>query len=196
MSDAQDDGGTVVPDVTLASGRDGVVIRRAEPADLPAVLAMKAAAWREAYGALRPAAFFDEVEATMPSQVTHWRALLDSGAVVWTAVDGAGDVVGVACAEPWASRRSHVRIRPEEPDVEVELTTLYLLARVHGSGLADLLLERAVGRASARLSVLTENPRARAFYRRHGFREVGAEVELPGAWAGLHETVMTRPAQG
>ncbi len=56
---------------------------------------------------------------------------------------------------------------------------LYLRADARGSGLADALMERAVAEARARgnddllLTVWIGNHRARRFYERHGFVEVG-----------------------
>ena len=44
-------------------------VRDAAQADLPAVLTMKAAAWREAYGHLRDEQFFRLAEATLDRQI-------------------------------------------------------------------------------------------------------------------------------
>ena len=59
-----------------------------------------------------------------------------------------------------------------------ELRQLYVFKPWHGCGIADELTRWAIARARARgaedlwLSVFTENPRGRRFYRRHGFLEV------------------------
>ena len=42
------------------------------------------------------------------------------------------------------------------------------------------------------LRVLAENPRAVAFYAKHGFAAVGAPEPMTGPWAGLHEQLMVR----
>lgn len=60
----------------------------------------------------------------------------------------------------------------------VELRQLYVYKPWHGAGVAAALMEWALGRARARgaqdviLSVFTDNPRGRAFYKRYGFVEV------------------------
>ncbi|WP_439688481.1 GNAT family N-acetyltransferase [Curtobacterium sp. SP.BCp] len=51
---------------------------------------------------------------------------------------------------------------------------LYVLARAHGSGAGQALLDAALGHRSASLWVAEDNPRAQAFYRRNGFTVDGA----------------------
>jgi GNAT superfamily N-acetyltransferase len=53
------------------------------------------------------------------------------------------------------------------------LWILYLLAAHHGSGAGQALLDAVVDDGPASLWVLEENPRARAFYERNGFRADG-----------------------
>lgn len=59
------------------------------------------------------------------------------------------------------------------------LSQLYLDQSAQGSGLADLLMQAAIAESRARrmqvlyLTVLDTNARARRFYARHGFVEVG-----------------------
>jgi GNAT superfamily N-acetyltransferase len=60
-----------------------------------------------------------------------------------------------------------------------ELRQLYVLRPWHGSGIAQALMNWAIGEARRRgaehlyLSVFTDNHRARRFYARYGFVEVG-----------------------
>ena len=165
-------------------------VRDAAQADLPAVLTMKAAAWREAYGHLRDEQFFRRAEATLDRQIEHWRGIVDRGTTVWMAEDTRGTCVGMACAAPARPERMHGRT--DLPDLE--LTALYVLASAQGTGVADALLDRALGEAPAFLWVLAENPRAQSFYRRHGFHDDGAPVAMDGPWAGLQEQLMVRRA--
>ena len=64
----------------------------------------------------------------------------------------------------------------------VEVEKLYVREQHHGSGLAGSLLQRAFERAERAgfdaiwLCVWEHNPRARAFYRKHGFEAVGDMV--------------------
>ena len=57
---------------------------------------------------------------------------------------------------------------------------LYLLAAHHGSGLGQRLLDAAIGDGPAFLWVAEDNPRARAFYSRNGFRWDGLQRTEPG----------------
>ena len=79
----------------------------------------------------------------------------------------------------------------------MELWKLYVLQRFHGCGIADVLMERGIeratedGAAQVWLCVWENSPRAQAFYRRHGFSAVG---EMPHTWGGVlfRDIVMTR----
>ena len=71
----------------------------------------------------------------------------------------------------------------------VELRQLYVLEPWHGAGVAAALMEWALGEARARgagqlyLSVCTDNHRARRFYARYGFEEVGTYAFMVGSHA-------------
>lgn len=61
----------------------------------------------------------------------------------------------------------------------LELQQIYVESAWHGTGVAERLMQWAVGRAMQRgapqlyLTVFDHNQRAKRFYARHGFREVG-----------------------
>lgn len=61
----------------------------------------------------------------------------------------------------------------------IELRQLYVLGPWQGAGVAAAMMDWAIGEARARgmgalyLSVFTDNHRARRFYTRYGFQEVG-----------------------
>lgn len=63
-------------------------------------------------------------------------------------------------------------------DTDVELKRIYVLSRFHGTGIGAGLLVAALAAARTRaagrmlLGVYAGNERARAFYTRHGFRQV------------------------
>lgn len=83
-------------------------------------------------------------------------------------------------------------------DGELELHALYLRAAHHGSGIADALLDAAIGDRAASLWVFDANPRARAFYRRAGFEPDGARKVEPFSGAVeirmiRHDKAPTRP---
>ena len=73
----------------------------------------------------------------------------------------------------------------------VELTTLYLRAARHGSGLGQELLDAVLGDRPASLWVAEDNPRARRFYARNGFAPDGARQTL-ALWEGLVEVRLVR----
>ena len=70
-----------------------------------------------------------------------------------------------------------------------ELRQLYVLQPWHGSGVARTLMDWALGEARARgaeqlfLSVFVDNHRARRFYARYGFEEVGTYDFMVGTHA-------------
>ena len=103
--------------------------------------------------------------------VDHWSTTLSGDAAVRLA-EVEGQPIGYA------------RIGPLTFDVDtgdrpaLQLYQLYVDPPWHGSGVAAELLDWAIAAARARkavdlwLSVFVDNPRARAFYRRHGFAEI------------------------
>lgn len=162
-----------------------VVIRPARREDAEALLRVKAQSWREAYGAHLPAEVFDRADARVPQDAPAWAALVGSDRDLWVAEDDdGGRLVGVALAGP--SRIEDEGLPPRQ------LMVLYVLAEAYGTGVGARLLDAVVGDGPAVLVVLAENPRARAFYAKHGFEDHGAPAPMDGAWAGLHEQRMVR----
>jgi GNAT superfamily N-acetyltransferase len=92
----------------------------------------------------------------------HWRAAADDGRIAGYAKVGP---VGVPAPEP-------------QPGA-LELKQLYVLKPWHGTGVAATLMEWAISNARERgapemyLSVFDHNHRAKAFYARYGFVDVG-----------------------
>lgn len=60
-----------------------------------------------------------------------------------------------------------------------ELHALYVHPTAQGSGVAAELLTTALGQSPAFLWVAAGDPRAQAFYRRHGFRADDARGHYP-----------------
>lgn len=77
----------------------------------------------------------------------------------------------------------------EQNGPSVELRQLYVLKPWHGSGIARALMGWALGEARRRgvrdllLTVFTDNHRAKRFYKRYGFEEVGAYAFMVGEQA-------------
>lgn len=150
-----------------------VEVREATLEDLIAVVECQTACWIEAYTGLVSQTYLDDPD-IVGRRTDRWRQRLSGERRVFVAVDRRS-VVGVVSAGP---SRDAVR----EP--ALELMSLYLRASYHGSGVADQLLGHAVGSAAASLWVFEDNPRARAFYVRHGFRADGSRAldEDTGVW--------------
>lgn len=140
-----------------------VRVRAARPADAGAMAAVNVRCWQETYrGVMRDAVLDDP--ALPAARERFWTAALTDeryrGNGVAVAEAGA-EVVGIAMSGP-----------PLDDDAawSRQLYVLYLLAAHHGSGGGRALLEAVVGPGEpAALWVADPNPRAQAFYRRHGF---------------------------
>jgi GNAT superfamily N-acetyltransferase len=148
---------------------------------------MKLAAWRESYSTHRPASFFAAEAARRKQQIDWWARGLAAGAELWIAEDASGRIVGCAGAGP-------AQDDDGDAGVPYELQMLYVLEQAHGTGLGLRLLEAAIGNKPALLWVLEDNPRAQAFYRKHGFTADGGREPLTGHWEGLNEIRMVRRA--
>lgn len=147
--------------------------------------------WKEAYAGILPDQLWNED--AYERRVDSWRQMLADQAhrarTRVTEVDGT--VVGIAQIGP-----------PREDDVDVdhELYMIYLLEDHQGSGASSEMLEELLGTKSASLWVLKDNPRAQAFYRKHGFEADGEEIDLgedegSGALKGIVEIRMVRGPQ-
>ncbi|MFT4470734.1 N-acetyltransferase family protein [Arthrobacter sulfonylureivorans] len=160
-------------------------VRRATSHDVPATLDMKLAAWRETYATQRPASFFAAEAAQREQQIDWWSRGLAAGAELWIAEDPSGRIIGCAGAGPTQDDDG-------DTGVPYELQMLYVLERAYGTALGQQLLEAAIGGNPALLWVLEDNPRAQAFFRKHGFAADGRREALTGPWDGLHEIRMVR----
>lgn len=124
--------------------------------------------WREAYAGHMPDDYLAGL--SVEERARLWRSAAsdaDTAARTLVAHDADGQIVGFISSGP---------SRDEDAPTEWELYAVNLLERVHGSGLADELMTRALGDRPATLWVLEDNARAQAFYRRHGFEPEGART--------------------
>ena len=160
-------------------------IRQATPGDADALVRMHTAVHEECYGHVLPPAFFAARRASIQERTERRRPYLDSCEPRIIALDASGEIVGFADAGPG---RDHDR------PPGLELYALYTMARAYGSGLGSAMLNAALGSSSAYLWVLEDNPRARAFYAKHGFRADGQRKLLPPEWSDLPEIRLVRVA--
>jgi GNAT superfamily N-acetyltransferase len=146
-----------------------VTVRRARPADAHAVADVHVRTWQAAYGHAFPQEVLDEL--SVDEREIRWRENLERGYVVWVA-ESDGRIVGFAAAGP--SRT--------EQDAG-ELYAIYVLPESWGSDAARELMSAAQewfaqeGYATAMLWVLADNPRARRFYEREGWRAEQTRID-------------------
>lgn len=154
-----------------------VIVREVVLDDALAVAEFQTRTWDECYAGLVPDAFLRAQR--VPERLARWTETLRTGArgCALAAEPGSGAVAGVVS---WI---------PGEP--RWELRSLYVAASHRGTGIADVLLRRAVGERAAELWVFRDNLRARRFYARHGFTVVPGSEQLDAA-TGVPEVRMSR----
>lgn len=154
------------------------MIRRATESDAAGIARVQVETWRAAYADVLPAETLADID--VDRRAEQWRGWLGGASSTFVGeVDG--EVRGFA----------GVGEAREEQGVG-ELYTIYVLPGEWGTGLGTRLIERAEEELRARgfdralLDVLADNPRARRFYERQGWRSteafrstfLGHDVEL------------------
>ncbi|CAN7244770.1 N-acetyltransferase family protein [Arthrobacter sp. LjRoot14] len=162
-------------------------IRQATPEDAEAVVRMHTLAHEECYAHQLSPEFFRARRANISERVEQRRQFLAAPDPRLIALDDSNEVVGLADAGPGLDADG-----PEQ----LEVYAIYVLQRTYGTGLGAALLRAAVSDSPAYLWMLEDNPRARAFYLKHGFRPDGARKLLPPEWEGLPVIRMVRPRRG
>jgi len=146
------------------------LIRAATLEDARAAAACHIACWREAYAGILDPDVLAARTSDLEARTERWRHIIANTPPRWLAVADDGEVVGFSAAGPG---------RDDDVDVPLELYAIYVRKAQYGTGLADRLLTKAVGDEPAYLWVFEANPRAQAFYARHGFRPDGARKAPP-----------------
>ena len=145
-----------------------ISVRPALSSDAEDIAQVHLQAWREAYAHLLPAETLAGLDAA--ERTARWESILVDGTTdVVVALEGTR-VIG------WAS--ASAGRDPDAPRAR-ELEGIYVLASHHGSGAAQGLLDASIGGEPAFLWMAEDNPRALAFYRRHGFAPDGAATSKP-----------------
>ncbi len=153
----------------------GFEIRAPRPDEAEAIADLHLRTWSEAYeGKFPPSAW--GIEARV-QRLAMWESICREPGPRFRAavVESSGELIGFAGVG---------QSMDEPPPREKQLWFIYLLERAHGSGAAQSLLDDVLGDDPASLWVLADNPRARAFYRRNGFREDGTSHPTGYADAG------------
>ena len=111
-----------------------------------------------------------------------WAAEVESPDYTFRLAEADGEPVGYAKIGPST-------LPVEQAGPAVELRQLYILKDWHGSGIARMLMDWALAEARRRgvrellLTVYTDNHRAKRFYERYGFEEVGPYAFMVGEQA-------------
>lgn len=154
--------------------------RDAEPADAEPLRELFAQSFVETFGHLY-----------RPSDLQQF---LDGNSRAKWDANLADPEVAIRVADTQTGLAGFVELAPKKLPYEtatpaLELRRLYLRSDAHGRGIADELMRWALREAAARgaeelfLSVYVDNHRARRFYRRYGFEEVGKYDFMVGTHA-------------
>ncbi len=160
-------------------------VRPARVEDAVAMARMHMQSWHETYRGVMPDRVLDD-PGLVAARERFWVAVLTDErfrAHRTALAERDGAVIGVAMAGP--SENS-------EPGWGLQLYVLYVLAADHGAGVGAALLDAVVApHESVALWVADPNPRAQAFYRKHGFASDGT-VQVDD---GVREIRMVRQAR-
>lgn len=146
-------------------------IRQAVPADAQAMAKVHVESWRETYRGLMSDALLDD-PAMLDWREKFWTEVLTESRYAKGRSAVAlhqGQVIGIAMSRPESIEANSSR----------HLYVLYVRAEFHGTGAGSLLLNTVLDKeAAASLWVADPNPRAQAFYLKHGFEcDGGSRVE-------------------
>lgn len=165
--------GDVPGRVGISDGSSGpvepVTVRRAELADCRQVAEVHVRTWQAAYRHVLPPELLDSLSVDEREAVC--RRLVESESEVALVAEVERRVVGFAFAGP---------SRTEE--TAAELYAIYVLPEAWGSGAGRELMAAAKawflgsGYATAMLWVVEDNPRARRFYEREGWKAEGTRI--------------------
>jgi GNAT superfamily N-acetyltransferase len=159
-------------------------VRSARVDDAAEMARVNVQSWRETYRGLMADDVLDDPE--LPGmRERFWTDILTderSRANRVAVAERGGEMIGIAMAAPTEGADTRWAMR---------LYVLYVVAVEHGSGAGSVLLDAVIApQDSALLWVADPNPRAQAFYRRHGFASDGnVSVE-----AGVRAIRMVRTA--
>jgi GNAT superfamily N-acetyltransferase len=143
------------------------VIRGAEPADARSMARVHVAAWRDTYRGLMSDAVLDDPD-LVSWRERFWEAAMTDPRYDQNTVAVAshhGELIGVAMSGPPLDAAGATQ----------QLFVLYVSAAFQGAGVGTALLNTVIEPAApAALWVADPNPRAHAFYLKHGFAADGA----------------------
>lgn len=163
-----------------------VVVRSGQVEDVPAIARVHVRSWQETYRGLMSDQLLDN-PGFIAAREKFWTAALTDERFAENRIAVAehdGSVIGIAMSGP-----------PQDADASwsVQLYLIYVLAANFGSGAGPALLNAVIdSRDTTALWVADPNPRAQAFYRKHGFMPDGV-VKIED---GVREIRLVRAVPG
>lgn len=156
--------------------RRAVTVRDATASDARGIARVHVDSWRETYSGVLDERFFSE--AAFDRRLQFWSRYLamDSRPGRLAVAEQDGDILGFANAGDAVGPDAEHGFTPARP---LHVFAIYVLARAHGTGVGQQLLDAVVGADPAQLWVLRGNARAISFYRRNGFAADGTEYADP-----------------
>ncbi len=151
----------------------GYLIRRLEIADAEELGELHVAVWRQTYAGMMSEQALATMDPVRWGEGWRHRGQSDQ------ADEATGQRTRIAVHLPTGSLAGFALVgaaRDDDAPVPVQLWAINVLARHHGSGVAEKLLAETLGDQAAYLWVVEQNARAQAFYRRHGFRTDGGRL--------------------
>jgi len=171
-----------------------ITTRRATDADAAPVAALAERTFREAYAAVTAPADLERHIAGSFGEARQ-RAELTDPAITLLLAEADGRPIGYAQLREGTAPQCVQGPRP------LQLWRCYVTEAWHGRGAAQALMDAGQAEAEARgagtlwLSVWERNARARAFYRKSGFQDVGEAIFQVGE-DRQRDRVMARPVGG
>lgn len=168
-------------------------IRRAALEDAAQLAAIAEATFRATFAAVNTPEDMDLHCRTSYGEAIQAEEIADTSRVTFLCEDG-GRLVGFA-----QLRWGKAPCCGIDADVPGEILRLYVISEFHGKGVAHELMSACMDEMTSRrsdvvwLGVWERNPKALAFYKKCGFREVGEQVFQLGSDA-QRDIVMARPA--
>ena len=160
-------------------------LRLATPADSGPLARAAAELFADTFGAANQPEDLEAYLATAFSEERQRRELEDSNNRVLLALDEAAELSGYVHLR-FGARPASTNLPNGSGIRPVEIARLYAGRRWHGRGLGAQLMDASLGAARAWradvvwLGVWEHNPRAIAFYKKHGFRAVGEQWFMLG----------------
>ncbi|MGC0362596.1 ribosomal protein S18 acetylase RimI-like enzyme [Rhodococcus sp. 27YEA15] len=139
------------------------VLRIPQLRDADELAHLHVAVWKSTYGERLPESCY--TQQAVAERKNLWTTILSASPPRLVTAAHQEQIVGFAHAGPPFE---------QAPAQALELYSLYLLPRWHGSGVGRQLLDAVLGDRPAQLWVAEHNPRAHGFYRRNHFDADGA----------------------